>query len=100
MLGLLSMLKVIWKIGLVLAAILIAAFITYLPWTRLDELPGSEGYAYFLLSIVWAPIALLAGIFAGVMFAFMLWPKQPKTPRAKDPPAPVRSEPRRSEFEA
>jgi hypothetical protein len=98
--GLLSMLKVIWKICLVLAAVLIAAFITCLPWTRLDELPGNEGYAYFLLSIVWAPIALLAGLFAGAMFAFMLWPKRPGNPRAKDPPAPARSEPPRSEFEA
>jgi hypothetical protein len=79
------MLKVIWKICLVLAAVLIAAFITCLPWTRLDELPGNEGYAYFLLSIVWAPIALLAGLFAGAMFAFMLWPKRPGNPRAKDP---------------
>lgn len=94
------MLKVIWKIFLVLAAILIAGLITYLPWTRLDELPGNEGYAYFLLSIFWAPAALLAGIAAGTMFAVLLWPKRSKDPPDRATPPPPRSEPPRSELEA
>ncbi len=66
------------KFLLVLSAIVIAGAITYYPWMLLGELTGSEGYAYFLTSIFWAPSALVLGLLAGFLFAFCLWPRKSK----------------------
>jgi hypothetical protein len=79
------MLILLKKLLLVVVALGIAAAVTYYPWTLLGDMPGNEGYAYFLASVVWAPAMLVLGVVAGFVFAWVLWPRKQK---ANPPPPP------------
>ena len=91
------MLSIIRKFSLVLGAMLIAAAITYYPWTYLDEFTGSASSVYGMSALLWAPCALFIGVGAGFAFAFALWPRRAK-PRRPTPPAEADRGP--SSFEA
>jgi uncharacterized membrane protein len=85
------------KIMLVLAGLLIAAGITYYPWTYIDHFTGEASSVYGMSAVIWAPAALIIGIFSGAAFVFVLWPRKPRTP---PPIKPVESSRDRSSFEA
>jgi hypothetical protein len=63
------------KSVLVLAAALIAAGVTCLPWLVLFKLPDSVSTFWGITAILWAPLALVAGIVGGCFFAYTLWPR-------------------------
>lgn len=56
----------------ILGGLLIAAGITYYPWTYWDDLEGNLSAVYGMSAMIWAPAALILGIAAGLMFAFAL----------------------------
>jgi len=64
------------KILSVLASLLIAAAITYLPWFVLFRLEGDISQLVGMTAILWAPLALLLGIVAGILFSVACWPRQ------------------------
>lgn len=85
------------KILLVLAGLLIAAGITYYPWTYIDHFTGEASSVYGMSAVIWAPAALIIGIFSGAAFVFALWPRKP---RVQPPAKPVESYRERSSFDA
>jgi heme/copper-type cytochrome/quinol oxidase subunit 2 len=69
------------KCLLVVVAIIMAAGITYYPWTLMDRWTGTASTVYGMSSLLWAPAALIIGIVAGFCFAFAFWPRKSKEPR-------------------
>jgi TRAP-type C4-dicarboxylate transport system permease small subunit len=66
------------KLLLVLAAGVIAAAVTYYPWTLMDKFTGAASSVYGMSSLMWAPAALFIGLVLGFCFALALWPRKPK----------------------
>ncbi|WP_269532683.1 hypothetical protein [Chitinimonas sp. BJYL2] len=65
------------KALLILVALGIACGLTLLPWFLLFHvIPDSLSNIWGMTAILWAPLALLLGVAAGGLFAFMLWPRQ------------------------
>lgn len=85
------------KLLLLLGGLLIAAGITYYPWTYLDRLTGAASSAYGMSAILWAPTALILGVVSGATFAFVFWPRKPSNP---GPTKPDENGRERSSFEA
>jgi nitrate reductase gamma subunit len=64
------------KLLLVLAALGIAGGLTVLPWFLLFYvIPDSLSNFWGMTAILWAPLALVVGVAAGSLFAFMFWPR-------------------------
>lgn len=74
----------------ILGGLLIAAGITWYPWTYWDDLEGNLSAIYGMSAMIWAPAAFIVGVVAGLMFAFALWPRRqggkalPKPPQGHD----------------
>lgn len=74
----------------ILGGLLIAAGITWYPWTYWDDLEGNLSAVYGMSAMIWAPAALIVGVGAGLMFAFAVWPRRhgakplPKPPQGRD----------------
>jgi len=68
--------SILRKTLLVVGAILIAAAITVFPWLLLERTTGEISSLFGMTAILWAPLALIAGIVAGILFAFLLWPRR------------------------
>lgn len=66
------------KVSLILGALLIWVGITWYPWTYWDRFTGTASTVYGLSAVIWAPGALLLGLFLGIAFAIWLWPRQPR----------------------
>jgi hypothetical protein len=65
------------KVLLVIAAVGIAVALTLLPWFLLFHvIPDSASNFWGMTAILWAPLALLIGMAAGIALAFALWPRQ------------------------
>lgn len=64
------------KTLLVVGAALIAAAITGFPWLLLARTTGEISSLFGMTAILWAPLALIVGIFAGILFAFLFWPRR------------------------
>ena len=64
------------KMLLFAGALLIAAAITWFPWLLLARTTGEISSLFGMTAILWAPLALIVGILAGILFAFFLWPRQ------------------------
>lgn len=68
----------LFKLGLVVGGLLIAAVITVYPWTYWDHVTGAASSVYGMSALIWAPAALIIGIAAGTGFAVLLWPRKRK----------------------
>ena len=88
------MLPALRKFLLIVAACVIAAGITYYPWTYMARLTGAASSFYGMTSVVWAPVALVLGVAAGILFAYALWPRKPM------PQLPISNSRDHSSFEA
>ena len=66
------------KLLAILGGLLIAAGITWYPWTYWDHLTGAASSVYGMSALLWAPAALIIGIAAGTGFAVLLWPRKRK----------------------
>jgi hypothetical protein len=67
------------KLLLVIGGMLIAAGVTYWPWLYIDHFTGAASSVYGMSAVIWAPIALTFGMALGAAFAFILWPRKPRT---------------------
>ena len=66
---------VLRKLLLLAGAVLLAAAITYFPWWILWNIQAEWSTLYRMSAILWAPLALIAGLGAGAMFAWFFWPR-------------------------
>lgn len=69
------MTAIVRKFVLVLAALGIAALVTWLPWFVLFNYEGDGNQLFGMTAILWAPLALIVGLVAGASFAFFFWPR-------------------------
>lgn len=81
----------------IVGGLLLAAEITYYPWSYIDHFTGDASTVYGMTMILWAPAALIMGLGTGLLFGFVMWPRKPSKPAA--PEAEDKSH-ERSSFEA
>ena len=72
------MANAMFKLGLIIGGLLIAAAVTVYPWTYWDDFTGGASSVYGMSALLWAPAALIIGVAAGSTFVVLLWPRKRK----------------------
>ena len=64
------------KLLAIVGGLLVAAGITWYPWTYWDHFTGGASAVYGMSAMIWAPAALIIGLACGAVFVVLCWPRR------------------------